>query len=197
MTFPGSADPCSPQKWTVKGEVLLIGDAPPDVKLGCFYTDCRDFYYASQQRPQCPPARLVSNAASLGPSGGAFALRIDVSSLAPAAGHYMYLILWEDANGNNEYDSAEDWRYVIPLYDDTVFLGATDCVYFYDDQPHESIGTARGWNQSVGLDRFIPVDHTAWEGARVANEVAWCGGVAVAQEAASLSQAAFPRAGVP
>ena len=181
----------------MKGEVLLIGDAPPDVKLGCFYTDCRDFYYASQHRPKCAPARLVSNAASFGPSGGAFTLKIDVSSLAPAAGHYMYLILWDDANGNNEYDPAEDWRYVIPLYDDAVFLGATDCVYFYDDAPHESAGTACGWNQSVGMDRYVPVDRTEWEGARVANEVAWCAGGAVARASAPLAHAAFPHAGLP
>jgi hypothetical protein len=184
-------------QWTVKGEVLLIGDSPQVVKLGCFYTNCSDFYYASQTRQKCPPARLVSNAASFGPSGGAFTLRIDASLLAPSAGHYMYLILWDDRNGNDEYDSAEDWRYVIPLYDDTVFLGATDCVYFYDDQPHESIGTARGWNQSIGLDRYVPVDRAEWEGARVANEVAWCGGAAAAGAAVDFAQSAFPHVRLP
>jgi hypothetical protein len=180
--------------WTIKGEVLLIGDPPPDVKLGCFYTNCSDFYYASQSRRKCPPARLVSNAASFGSSGGAFTLRIDVCSLAPSTGHYLYLILWDDVNGNNEYDSMEDWRYVIPLYDDTVFLNATDCVYFYDDQAHESIGTGPGWNQSVGLERYVPVDRTEWDGARVANEVAWCGRAAVARTAADLHEPAFPHA---
>lgn len=192
VTFPGSAAPCSPQKWTVKGEVVLIGDPPPNVKLGCYYTNCSDFYYASQDKPKCPPARLVSNAVSFSPVGGDFTLKIDISNLAPAAGHYMYLILWDDRNGNDEYDSTEDWRYVIPLYDDAVFLGATDCVYFYDDQPHESIGTVRGWNQSVGLDRYVPVDRTEWEGARISNEVAWCGGIAAARAAADFGHAAFP-----
>jgi len=194
VTFPSSTAPCSLRAWTVTGEVLLIGDPPPDVKLGCFYTNCSDFYYASQSRPKCPAARLVSNAASFGPSGGAFTLRIDVSSLAPAAGHYMYLILWDDRNDNDDYDPAEDWRYVIPLYDDTVFLGATDCVYFYDDEPHEPIGTARGWNQSIGLDRYVPVDHTEWEGARVANEVAWCGRPAAPNAEADHAQPACPHA---
>ena len=179
-------------QWTVKGEVLLIGDSPPDVKLGCYYTNCNDFFYASQCRPKCPPARLVSSVACFGPSGGAFTLKIDVSSLAPAAGHYVYLIMWDDRNGNGKYDPPEDWRYMIPLYDDAVFLGATDCVYFYDDQPHESIGTARGWNQSVGLDRYVPVDRNEWDGARLANEVAWCGGVAAARTAADFAQPSFP-----
>ncbi len=184
-------------QWTVKGEVLLIGDPPRDVKLGCYYTNCNDFYYASQSRSKCPVARLVSNVASFDPSGGAFALRIDVSTLAPAAGHYMYLVLWDDRNRNNEYDPSEDWRYVIPLYDDTVFLSATDCIYFYDDQPHGSIGTARGWNQSVGLDRYVPVDRSEWDGARLANEAAWCGGAAAARTAADFSQPAFPHARLP
>jgi len=197
VVCPGSAAPHSPDKWTVKGEALLIGDPPPDVKLGCYYTNCNDFYYASQCRPKCPPARLVSNVASFGASGGAFTLRIDVSSFAPAAGHYMYLILWSDRSRNNEYDPTEDWRYVIPLYDDAVFLSATDCVYFYDDHSDESIGTAQGWNQSVGLNQYVPVDRTEWKGARVSNEVAWCGGVAAARAAADFSQPSFPHARLP
>ena len=176
---------------------MLIGDPPLDVKLGCYYTNCNDFYYASRCNPKCPPACRVSSVASFGPSGGAFTLRIDVSSLAPAAGHYIYLILWDDRNRNNEYDASEDWRYVIPLYDDAVFPGATDCVYFYDDRPHESIGTAPGWNQSVGLDRYIPVDRTEWEGARVSNEVAWCGGGTAARQEPEFAQPAFPHARLP
>jgi hypothetical protein len=135
--------------------------------------------------------------ASFGASGGAFTLRVDVSSLTPSAGHYIYLILWDDRNRNNEYDSAEDWRYVIPLYDDAVFLGATDCVYFYDDRSHESIGTAQGWNQSVGLDAYVPVDRAEWEGARVSNEVAWCGEVAAARAAADFAQPAFTQTRLP
>jgi hypothetical protein len=197
MTFPGSEIPRSPERWTVKGEVLLIGDAPLAVKLGCYYTHCHDFYYASQCRPKCPPARLVSNVVSFGASGGSFCLKIDVSSLAPEAGHYIYLILWDDRNGNNGYDSTEDWRYVIPLYDDAVFQGATDCVYYYDDRCHESLGTSQGWNQSVGLGRYVAVDRAEWEGARVSNEVAWCGGVAAARAAADFAHTALPHARLP
>jgi len=178
----------------VKGDVLHIGEAPRDVKLGCFYTSCNDFYYASQRGPKCPPARLVSSVASFGPTGGAFTLRVDVSSIVPSAGHYIYLILWNDRNGNNEYDAAEDWRYVIPLYDDAVFLSATDCVYYYDDQARESAGTAPGWNQSIGLERYVPVDRTEWAGARVANEVAWCAELAAAGRTAEFSPPAFPYA---
>jgi len=197
VASPDSATPHSLQRWTVKGEVLLIGDPPPDVKLGCFYTDCNDFYYASQCRPKCPRACLVSNAASFGASGGSFSLRIDVSSLAPSAGHYLYLILWDDRNRNDEYDTAEDWRYVIPLYDDAVFQRATDCVYLYDDRSNESIGTARGWNQSVGLDRYVPVEHADWEGARLSNEVAWCAGPAARGVPTGLAQSVFPHAHLP
>ena len=178
----------------MKGDVLHIGEAPRDVKLGCFYTSCNDFYYASQRGPKCPPARLVSSVASFGPTGGAFTLRVDVSSIVPSAGHYIYLILWNDRNGNNEYDAAEDWRYVIPLYDDAVFLSATDCVYYYDDQARESAGTAPGWNQSIGLERYVPVDRTEWAGARVANEVAWCAELAAAGRTAEFSPPAFPYA---
>ncbi len=164
------------------------------MKLGCFYTNCHDFYYASQLRPKCPPARRVSSVASFGTAGGSFSLRVDVSSLTPSAGHYLYLILWDDRNGNDEYDPTEDWRYVIPLYDDAVFQGATDCVYFYDDRSHESTGTAAGWNQSIGLDLFIPVQRIEWEGARLANEVAWGAGAAAARAAAGFPHTASPHA---
>jgi hypothetical protein len=192
-----SATPPSLERWTVRGEVLLTGDPPPDVRLGCFYTNCRDFYYTSLCRPKCPRACLVSNVISVGASGGNFALRIDVSTLAPSAGHYMYLILWDDRNGNDEYDPAEDWRYVIPLYDDAVFQGATDCVYFYDDHANESIGTARGWNQSVGLEQYTPVLRAEWEGARLSNEVAWCAGAAAREVSTGFAQSVFPHSHLP
>ena len=155
-----------------------MGDLPTDVKLGGFYTHCHDFYYASQRTPQCPHACLVSNVASLGASGGNFLLTFDVSWISPSAGHYIYLILWDDQNKNGEFDPHEDWRYVIPLYDDAVFQGATDCVYYYDDCSHECIGTAPGWNQSVGLDKYAPVECANRAGARLSNEVAWCAGSA-------------------
>jgi hypothetical protein len=130
----------------------------------------------------------------MGASRGKFSLRIDVSWLAPSAGHYIYLILWEDRNRNEEYDPAEDWRYVIPLYDDAIFQRATDCVYFYDDHSNESTGTASGWNQSVGLDLYVPVQRADWEGARLANEVAWCGGAASRGIPNGLGQSVLPHA---
>lgn len=197
MASPCSATPRSLEKWTVKGEVLLVGEPPPDIKLGCFYTNCHDFHYASQCRPKCPRACLVSSVASLGTSGGNFSLRIDVSSLAPSAGHYIYLILWDDRNGNDEYDPAEDWRYVIPLYDDAVFQSATDCVCFYDDRTNESLGTARGWNQSIGLDRYVPVQRAECGGARLSNEVAWCAGGAAHGAGIRFAQSVFPHAHPP
>lgn len=80
-------------------------------------------------------------------------------------------------NKNGEFDPLEDWKYVIPLYDDAVFQGATDCVYYYDNSSNKCIGTAPGWNQSVGLDHYSPVECASREGARFSNEAAWCAGV--------------------
>jgi hypothetical protein len=116
---------------------------------------------------------MVSNAAALGSTGGAFRLEFDVTSVQPCAGHYVYLILWDDANGNDAFDPGEEWKYVIPLYEDRVFLDATDCVYYYDERVNEMTGTAPGWNQSIGLHRFVPVTHACREGARLSNESAW------------------------
>ena len=62
---------------------------------------------------------------------------------------------------------------MIPLYDDKVFGAATDCVYFFDDHCDERRGTRRGWNQSTGLDRYVPVENPTHSGARLANETAW------------------------
>lgn len=181
------------QQWTISGEVLLVGEPPADVKLGGFYTHRHDFFYASQHKPQCPHACLVTNVASLGASGGDFLLKFDVSWISPLAGHYIYLILWDDRNKNGEFDPREDWRYVIPLYDDAVFHDATDCIYYYDDCSNEGIGTAPGWNQSVGLDHYAPVEYAHRAGARVSNEVAWSAGVAARGESTHVSHEVVPR----
>jgi hypothetical protein len=161
------------EQWTITGEAVLIGEPSAPVMLAGFYTSCNDFFYASQERPACRPARLVSSVATLGREGGEFALCFDVGSLDPAGGHYIYLIFWADSNGNGRYDPGEEWKYVIPLYDDRVFGEATDCVYYYDDRPNEQRGTRIGWNQSAGLERYIPVDCAVHEGAKLSNETAW------------------------
>jgi hypothetical protein len=161
------------QTWSISGEVLLVGEPPAEVKLAAFFTCCRDFFYASQKNPSCPPAVMVSDAAALGSAGGPFCLHIDVSPVSPCAGQYIYLILWDDRNGDGLYQPGEDWRYVIPLYDDLVFQDATDCVYYYDDQCSSLRGTAAGWNQSIGLHRYCPVVRPPREGARLSNEPAW------------------------
>ena len=112
--------------------------------------------------------------AALGAGGGEFNLHVDVSSLSPCPGHYIYLILWADGNGNDAYDAGEDWRYVIPLYEDRLFREATDCVYYYVEGPNPATGAEPGWNQSIGLDRYAPVICASMEGARLSNESAWC-----------------------
>jgi hypothetical protein len=161
------------EHWTITGEVLLIGEPSAPVRLAGFYTGCHDFFYVSQGTPACTPALLVSDVAALGCDGGEFSLCFDVSCIHPAAGHYIYLILWADQNGNGEYDPGEDWKYVIPLYDDRVFAGATDCVYYFADRVDQDKGTQPGWNQSAGLEQYVPVDQAGHEGARLANETAW------------------------
>jgi hypothetical protein len=161
------------EHWTIAGEVLLIGEPSAPVKLAGFYTSCNDFFYASLTSPSCQPALLVSNVACLGREGGDFTLCFDVASLQPSGGHYIYLILWADRNGNGTYDPGEEWKYVIPLYDDRVFGEATDCVYYYEEQANQDRGTRPGWNRSVGLERYVPVVETANEGAKLANETAW------------------------
>jgi hypothetical protein len=159
------------KKWTISGEILLVGDSPACVKLAAFYTHSRDFYYASLKSSVSP--LRVSDAAAVCPPGGAFTLHMDVSRLSPTAGDYIYLILWADENANDAYDTGEDWKYVIPLFDDCIFQGATDCVYYYDDKECEAAGTGPGWNQSIGAHRFSPVGGAHQEGARLSNEPAW------------------------
>lgn len=161
------------EHWTITGEVLLIGEPSAPVKLAGFYTSCHDFYYASGNAPACRPARLVSSVAPLGREGGEFSLCFDVASLEPSRGHYIYLILWVDENGNGIYVPGEEWKYVIPLYDDLVFGEATDCVYYYEERADEDKGTQPGWNQSAGLEHYVPVAAAARDGAKLANETAW------------------------
>ena len=143
--------------------------------LAGYYTSCNDFYYASRERPACRPARLVTDVIPLDGEYTTFSLCFDVESLDPTRGHYIYLILWADQNGNHLYDPGEEWNYVIPLYDDHVFGGATDCVYYFDERADEHKGTHQGWNQSAGLEWYVPVDRACQDGARLANETAWGG----------------------
>jgi hypothetical protein len=159
--------------WTLTGEVLLVGEPPSNVKLAGFYTGCQDFYYSTQVVRRCSAARLVTNVAPLGVGGGPFSLTLDAGGLAPAAGHYIYLILWADGNGNGTYDPGEDWKYVVPLFEDRAFPGATDCIYYFDETPHEELGTEPGWNMSVGLNLYAPIRCAVQEGARLSNETAW------------------------
>ena len=164
------------EQWTITGEAVLIGEPSAPVFLAGFYTSCHDFYYAARSsavNQACLPATLVSTVAGLGCVGGKFELCFDVGSLDPAGGHYIYLILWADANGNGIFDPGEEWKYVIPLYDDKVFGEATDCVYFFDDHCDQRRGTGCGWNQSTGLDRYVPVEQPMHSGAHLANETAW------------------------
>jgi hypothetical protein len=167
----------SPSRWTISGELILVGDPPAPIMLAGFYTCCNDFYYAAQTIRTCRPARLVTDVIPLSGERSEFKLMFDVESIDPARGHYIYLILWADANGNGSYDPGEEWKYVIPLYDDPVFGGATDCVYYFDEQADARKGTLRGWNQSAGLEQYVPVDLACHDGARLANETAWTGRV--------------------
>ena len=160
--------------WTLTGEILLVGDPPPHVKLAGFYTGCQDFFYSTEVVRRCDPARLITNVQALGPSGGPFSLTLDTGGLAPRAGHYIYLILWADANCNDTYDPGEDWKYVVPLFEDRAFPGATDCIYYFDEAAHEEIGTEPGWNMSIGLNLYAPIRCAVQEGARLSNEAAWC-----------------------
>jgi len=115
----------------------------------------------------------VSSVACFAREEGAFTIDVDVSDLRPSRGHYIYLILWADANGNDDFDVGEEWKYVIPLYDDCIFQRATDCVYYYDECANERTGTEGGWNQSVGLERYVPVARAPRDGARLCNDAPW------------------------
>jgi hypothetical protein len=161
------------EQWTITGEVLLIGEPSAPVNLAGFYTSCNDFFYASRKSSSCQPAQLVSTIACLGREGGEFSLCFDVENLAPSGGHYIYLILWADENGNGVYDPGEEWKYVIPLYDDRVFGEATDCVFYYEDHADEDKGTRPGWNRSAGLERYVPVLEGSTAGAKLSNETSW------------------------
>jgi len=160
-------------QWTIAGEVILNGEPSAPVRFAGFYTSCHDFFYAARTCAPCGPARQVTTVADLGVAGGEFSLCFDVASLAPDRGHYIYLILWADANDNGCFDPGEDWKYVIPLSDDPVFAGANDCVYYFDVCADQQKGTQAGWNLSRGLEMYAPVDLASQHGARLANETAW------------------------
>ena len=173
MLATGTAARSCLDRWTIAGEVVLIGEPSAPVRLAGFYTSCHDFFYAARPDSPCGPARRVTTVADLGVFGGEFSLCFDVASLAPDRGHYIYLILWADANDNGRFDPGEDWKYVIPLYDDPIFTGASDCVYCFDVSPDEQDGVTPGWNLSRGIESWTPVELAAQLGARLANETAW------------------------
>jgi len=173
MLATGTAARSCLDRWTIAGEVVLIGQPSAPVRLAGFYTNCHDFFYAARPNAPCGPARQVTTVAELGVHGGEFSLCFDVTALAPERGHYIYLILWADANGNGCFDRGEEWKYVIPLYDDRVFSGASDCVYCFGVGSSEPAGMQPRWNLSRGLESWAPVEAAAQLGARLANETAW------------------------
>jgi len=178
MPLSGAASGRCRDQWIITGEVILNGEPSATVRLAGFYTCRHDFFYyacPSSARLSCPEgsALLVTTVADVGREGSTFSLCFDTSALQPSTGDYIYLILWADLNDNGTFDAGEEWSYVIPLYDDRVFGGATDCVFYFDDRERRDKGTHPGWNLSRGLEQYAPVDRESHAGARLANETAW------------------------
>jgi len=80
----------------------------------------------------------------MGLEGGEFLLSFD-ARCTEALGRALHL---PHPLGRREregvYDPGEEWKYVIPLYDDRVFGAATDCVYYYEETSGRKQGNAAG-----------------------------------------------------
>ena len=168
-TFPDY----SPDTWNIAGDVLFQGTPSTAVKFAAFYTYEYTFDDTSQGSVIYPSAILVSNVFNLGTAGGSFSLDVDASSLTPADGQYIYLIMWLDANRNDQYDVGEQWSYAIPRYGDPTFQHSLECMYYYADDSDSFMGTEDGWNQSIGFVDFQDIYDATKTGAKLSNESSW------------------------
>lgn len=153
-------------EWSISGDATMIGVPTYSVKLAAFYGGSDRF--GSAANPM-----LVSNIADLGLSGDMFSLYIDASSLSPIAGHYIELIMWQDANNNDLFEDIENWVNTCPLAGCPVFQEAFFCDYYYDDTTNALMGTQKGWNQAIDFAEYLPIDQAVKTGARIENILTW------------------------
>jgi hypothetical protein len=118
--------------WTLQGKVTVtVGDGIDfDVQLACFKLD--GFNLPDDLGAQ------VSNRINLGHelplAQESFTLDIDTSGISPVNNDIILVLVWEDTNGNNQYDVGEDGSQLERIGLDEVFGDVAEFVY-HDVEP--------------------------------------------------------------
>ena len=151
---------------SITGVAQFNGTPDYNVKMAAFYTD-GDSYLDSMQYPEAYSPILVSNVVNLGTIGSDFSITIDTSSLTPTDGDNIYLIMWIDDNEDIYHHTSEDWSYVEAYYNCPVFQDSIICCFYFEDYYNPLMNTEYGWNQSIGLASFIPIDSSIKDGSKI------------------------------
>jgi hypothetical protein len=158
--------------WTITGTALFNGTPASDVKLAAFYTD-GDTYSDCMQYAEAFDPIIVSNVVNLGTTGGNFSVSIDASSILPVQADTIILIMWIDANDNNLNETTEEWKFATPSYGCPVFQNSFTCHYYLEEDDNFLMDTEYGWNQSIGLALYVPIDSAVKAGALIENYTTW------------------------
>ena len=164
------------RNWTFSGVVRITGTPAVNVKLAVFFDpDGPAIDYGDENYS------IVSNIVNLGMTTDTdipfslnlnppdFQSTMDVTSL--------YLMMWEDGNGNDKFDFLEEGRFAQSQAGDPAFNTADLSEntwrldgghWYYEPVVNFNNGAQTGWNQRYG-EKFIPVDTAATTGAKLVN----------------------------
>lgn len=146
------------EKWTLSGNVTITEDdgVASDVKLACFFINSGGVI------PDDLGAQ-VSNLINLEQVIGApiaFTLNIDASGIVVTETDGITLFVWEDTDGDNQYDDVEDGDILEADIGCSVF-GAVACFIYYDTNPLE------GWYLLDTGFNLVSIDNATLTGADI------------------------------
>jgi hypothetical protein len=153
------------ETWSVSGTVSFKGTPSHDVTIAAFLVGREDCFGVDSAR--------VSNSVALGTDGGGFSLDMDLTDRTVSSGDRIELILWEDTDGNMEYDVPERFEYTEPLASCPVFKDAVCCLFFYAEEQDNALLAAAGWNIDHGNLISISVNVAVLSNAKITNWYSW------------------------
>jgi hypothetical protein len=146
------------EEWTLSGDVTITEDdgVSADVKMACFYI------HAGGMIPD-DLLTCVSNIINLGQDTYiplAFTLNIDASGISPSETDGIILFVWEDTDGDDQYDDIEDWDILLATAACSVFAEDLMANFIYFDS-----SPIIGWYLlNHDLD-FVSIDDATLTGA--------------------------------
>ncbi len=150
--------------WTVRGTAEFKGTPVSNVKLAAFFVENLEQFDSS--------AIFASNVVDLSVNL-TFLLNINANELPANTGDTIDLIMWEDDNNDNIYDTGENYQYTEPQASCPVFDDAVKNCFFYSKTEDIELGVDVGWNIDLGNLISYSVEEINMNDALITNWYTW------------------------